>query len=162
MSPVRAKQACQFCNGRRIKCNVMESMPCRNCIAANTKCHVRTSARGKWPRKPKVQPSIEDTSTRTEVTPQSECTSPSQGLTDGPRDNTLDSLAICQDNEVYLGESTLLGAVHDDRSNFQSYRSKSRLRYSLPVIAAMPEWEHRRKQQRAELLAAEDAMSLPD
>ena len=43
----RARQACVVCNSRRVKCNVTDSRPCQNCIAANIPCVVRQSRRGK-------------------------------------------------------------------------------------------------------------------
>ncbi|OHE97892.1 cutinase transcription factor 1 alpha [Colletotrichum orchidophilum] len=46
----RARQACQACNARRIKCNVTEQKPCRNCATADTPCELRESRRGKHPR----------------------------------------------------------------------------------------------------------------
>ncbi|OAG02231.1 uncharacterized protein CC84DRAFT_1126408 [Paraphaeosphaeria sporulosa] len=50
----RARLACTACNARRVKCNVVESRPCRNCVAANAPCETRESRRGKHPRKPRV------------------------------------------------------------------------------------------------------------
>ncbi|KAL1889135.1 hypothetical protein Sste5346_009082 [Sporothrix stenoceras] len=47
----RARQACIACNARRVKCNVTESMPCRNCLADGQRCEVRESRRGKHPRR---------------------------------------------------------------------------------------------------------------
>ncbi|KAK1633781.1 cutinase transcription factor 1 alpha [Colletotrichum phormii] len=46
----RARQACQACNARRVKCNVTEQRPCRNCTTADTPCELRESRRGKHPR----------------------------------------------------------------------------------------------------------------
>ncbi|WYZ41420.1 hypothetical protein EsH8_V_000315 [Colletotrichum jinshuiense] len=46
----RARQACQACNARRVKCNVTEQTPCRNCAAADISCELRESRRGKHPR----------------------------------------------------------------------------------------------------------------
>lgn len=51
----RARLACIACNARRVKCNVIESRPCRNCVAANALCETRESKRGKHPRKPRVK-----------------------------------------------------------------------------------------------------------
>lgn len=52
MQPIkRARQACIVCNTRRVKCNVTESMPCRNCLADGQRCEVRESRRGKHPRR---------------------------------------------------------------------------------------------------------------
>lgn len=47
----RARQACHFCNARRIRCNVTENIPCDNCIAAKKPCHIRESRRGKYARR---------------------------------------------------------------------------------------------------------------
>jgi hypothetical protein len=85
----------------------------------------------------------------------------------GPRDlhdTSLDQLAKpYQDNEVYLGESTLLRVVHNDHPPVGSYRStKSHLRYPLPEVAAVPEWERQRKSRRLEALTAEGVLSSPD
>ncbi|KAK6217293.1 cutinase transcription factor 1 alpha [Colletotrichum tabaci] len=49
----RARQACQACNARRVKCNVTEQQPCRNCATADTPCELRESRRGKHPRPPR-------------------------------------------------------------------------------------------------------------
>ncbi|KAK1700651.1 cutinase transcription factor 1 alpha [Colletotrichum godetiae] len=46
----RARQACQACNARRVKCNVTEQRPCHNCTTADTPCELRESRRGKHPR----------------------------------------------------------------------------------------------------------------
>lgn len=46
----RARQACNHCNARRVKCNVTEAVPCDNCVAAGTDCELRESRRGKHPR----------------------------------------------------------------------------------------------------------------
>lgn len=46
----RAKRACRRCNGRRVKCNVMQTLPCDNCVQANASCEVPESRRGKRPR----------------------------------------------------------------------------------------------------------------
>ncbi|KAH7124859.1 cutinase transcription factor 1 alpha [Dactylonectria estremocensis] len=51
-SRCRAKRACRRCNGRRVKCNVMETLPCDNCIQANALCEVPESRRGKRARPP--------------------------------------------------------------------------------------------------------------
>lgn len=51
----RARLACTACNARRVKCDVVESRPCRNCVAANVLCETRESRRGKHPRKPRAR-----------------------------------------------------------------------------------------------------------
>jgi hypothetical protein len=43
----RARQACVACNEKRIKCNVTEEIPCRNCARADVPCRTRESRRGK-------------------------------------------------------------------------------------------------------------------
>lgn len=43
----RARKACLACNARRVRCNVMETQPCRNCIAWNLSCELGVSRRGK-------------------------------------------------------------------------------------------------------------------
>jgi hypothetical protein len=72
-------------------------------------------------------------------------------------------VTVCPDNELYLGESTLLRAVHDHRPEpgFQRIATSS-LRYTLPAIVATPEWKHRRRERRLETLAAEGAMTPLD
>ncbi|RAQ76667.1 Zn(II)2Cys6 transcription factor [Aspergillus flavus] len=47
----RARQACLHCNRRRIRCNVLETRPCHNCVSMNVPCEVGESKRGKYPRK---------------------------------------------------------------------------------------------------------------
>lgn len=49
----RAKLACTNCNARRVKCDVTDRQPCRNCEVAQAVCETRESKRGKHPRKPK-------------------------------------------------------------------------------------------------------------
>lgn len=51
----RAKLACTNCNARRVKCDVTDRQPCRNCEIAQAVCETRESKRGKHPRKPKVE-----------------------------------------------------------------------------------------------------------
>jgi hypothetical protein len=51
----RAKLACTNCNARRVKCDVTDRQPCRNCEVAQAVCETRESKRGKHPRKPKVE-----------------------------------------------------------------------------------------------------------
>ncbi|KAF2622819.1 hypothetical protein BU25DRAFT_434533 [Macroventuria anomochaeta] len=51
----RAKLACTNCNARRVKCDVTDRQPCRNCEVAQAVCEMRESKRGKHPRKPKVE-----------------------------------------------------------------------------------------------------------
>ena len=63
----RARQACLACNARRVKCNVTETQPCHNCIAANVACETRESRRGKHPRPSKKRHSI--VSTASDVQP---------------------------------------------------------------------------------------------
>lgn len=50
----RAKLACTNCNSRRVKCDVTDRQPCRNCEVAQAVCETRESKRGKHPRKPKA------------------------------------------------------------------------------------------------------------
>ncbi|KAN0122880.1 Fungal specific transcription factor domain containing protein [Hyaloscypha variabilis] len=47
----RAKRACKTCNSRRVKCNVTDEQPCKNCRSAGSTCELRTSRRGKYDRK---------------------------------------------------------------------------------------------------------------
>lgn len=49
----RAKLACTNCNARRVKCDVTDRQPCRNCEVSQAVCETRESKRGKHPRKPK-------------------------------------------------------------------------------------------------------------
>ncbi|KAF1923440.1 uncharacterized protein M421DRAFT_425813 [Didymella exigua CBS 183.55] len=49
----RAKLACTNCNARRVKCDVTNRQPCRNCEMAQAVCETRESKRGKHPRKSK-------------------------------------------------------------------------------------------------------------
>lgn len=46
----RARQACVACNARRVKCNVAEGVPCRNCAVRDLECEVRESRRGRHRR----------------------------------------------------------------------------------------------------------------
>ncbi|UPX10434.1 uncharacterized protein EKO05_0001095 [Ascochyta rabiei] len=51
----RAKLACTNCNARRVKCDVTDQQPCRNCATAQVVCETRESKRGKHPRKLRVE-----------------------------------------------------------------------------------------------------------
>ena len=51
----RAKLACTNCNARRVKCDVTDRQPCRNCEVAQAVCETRESKRGKHPRKPRAE-----------------------------------------------------------------------------------------------------------
>ena len=53
VSRQRAKRACRTCNARRVKCNVTEQQPCRNCALAAVPCELIESRRGKHPRQKK-------------------------------------------------------------------------------------------------------------
>ncbi|KAH7113238.1 fungal-specific transcription factor domain-containing protein [Dendryphion nanum] len=50
----RARLACISCNSRRVKCDVIESQPCTNCIANHVPCETRESRRGKHPRRARI------------------------------------------------------------------------------------------------------------
>lgn len=43
----RAKKACLACNARRVRCNVLDMQPCRNCVSWNLACELGVSRRGK-------------------------------------------------------------------------------------------------------------------
>lgn len=43
----RARQACRRCNERKLRCDVMDSQPCKNCARADALCEVVPSRRGK-------------------------------------------------------------------------------------------------------------------
>ncbi|BCS20188.1 fungal specific transcription factor domain-containing protein [Aspergillus puulaauensis] len=127
------------------------------------------SARGKWPRPNKGRKAATSTlSDKGEdgtksVKPAYE-SSPTQQTAILQDDSSLGQLSTpYQDSEVYLGESTLLRAVHSHSGQAGPYRSnKSGLRYPLPAIAAVPDWEIQRRQRRLEMLSAEGAMIVPD
>ncbi|KAB8234160.1 Zn(II)2Cys6 transcription factor [Aspergillus alliaceus] len=57
----RARQACLHCNRRRIRCNVLETRPCQNCVSLNVPCEVGVSKRGKYPRKKALRQSATST-----------------------------------------------------------------------------------------------------
>lgn len=44
----RAKHACRTCNTRRVRCDVMETKPCSNCVASGSACEVLPSRRGRY------------------------------------------------------------------------------------------------------------------
>ncbi|KAJ5464832.1 uncharacterized protein N7458_000518 [Penicillium daleae] len=58
---MRAKRACLSCNTRRVRCNVLEKQPCRNCVAWNLSCEIGPSRRGKQIPTP-IQKSCGDSS----------------------------------------------------------------------------------------------------
>ncbi len=76
----------------------------------------------------------------------------------------LDQLSTpYQDSGVYLGEFTLPRAVYGDNTQAGHYHSnKFGLRYPLPAVAAVPDWELQRRQRRLEMINAEGAMIVPD
>ncbi|KFZ20450.1 hypothetical protein V501_00130 [Pseudogymnoascus sp. VKM F-4519 (FW-2642)] len=45
-APSRAKKACRTCNARRVRCNVMEERPCKNCKVGDIPCELMKSKRG--------------------------------------------------------------------------------------------------------------------
>lgn len=50
--PPRAKKACRTCNARRVRCNVMEEQPCKNCKVGDIPCELMKSKRGKYANPP--------------------------------------------------------------------------------------------------------------
>lgn len=60
----RARQACTACNAKRVKCNVTEGFPCRNCAERDLHCEVRESRRGKHPRPQKSGGGIDNSRRR--------------------------------------------------------------------------------------------------
>lgn len=149
----RAKRACRTCNARRVKCNVTEQQPCRNCILAAIPCELIESRRGKHPRRKKNTTSPPTLSSlgpplESSISVEAASTSLQQGhapygLLEYTRSTTHQGLderpSISGTNiihtqsppdslhdSVYLGESTLLTCIQGGDENLNSMETSDR------------------------------------
>ncbi|EQB51989.1 hypothetical protein CGLO_08415 [Colletotrichum gloeosporioides Cg-14] len=106
----RARQACLACNARRVKCDVTERVPCRNCAAANVPCELRVSRRGKHPRPSRRRPEPD-----TNVS--SAHTSPSPAFPD----DTLGNGSTIDDADEHVAASQVLAALSQNRDQEDSF-----------------------------------------
>ncbi|KAJ5689855.1 hypothetical protein N7462_004247 [Penicillium macrosclerotiorum] len=171
----RAKKACLACNARRVRCNVLEMQPCRNCVAWNLSCELGVSRRGKYPRRKKKA------STGTTDEPSS---MPATGLVGQltqhhtPQDRsshyTPSTHPVRPENPihktVFLGESSPLTCVVDEgqRSPDKGYArgpQKGRLHYSISELRASVDSNEeslgQRRKSLQERLIQESALVFP-
>lgn len=188
----RARQACTACNQKRIKCNVTDELPCRNCVQGDTQCQVRESRRGKHPR-PSRATARNDQNTPIPQRRQLDEVAASEALANLSRDRqeehspadlpdrdlgvevtptqtqTYDVLVDGreEENALFLGESTSIRYVHDDSSPHQpSDNAPPKLFHRVKAAARakrrVPEWETERRAAKIKSLQAEGVFSFPD
>ncbi|KAJ5086240.1 hypothetical protein NUU61_007547 [Penicillium alfredii] len=130
----RAKKACLACNARRVRCNVLEMQPCRNCVAWNLSCELGVSRRGKYPRKKRA--SLGPTSIDTPNVLEAQQGQHHRGSQYDPSAHPTTGEDTIQ-KTVFLGESSPLTCVVDEghRSPEKGYAGsvqQGRLHYSIP------------------------------
>lgn len=130
----RAKKACLACNNRRVRCNVLEMQPCRNCVAWNLSCELGVSRRGKYPRrKKKTAPETSAASISHESIQPPDSQQDRSSHYPASTRPTADAVH----KSVFLGESSPLTCVVDEgrRSPDKGYTSQTgRLRYSISEL----------------------------
>nr|ADO29927.1 hypothetical protein PP105 [Penicillium paxilli] len=171
---LRAKKACLACNSRRVRCNVLEMQPCRNCVAWNLPCELGVSRRGKYPRRKKTNPSGSVDLSRVEEN--SNLNAPETGSLLQDRSTHYNPSARPSTAEnaihktVFLGESSPLTCVVDEgrRSPDKGYAGgiqKGRLHYSIPEISSPNESKEDsvglQRKSLQERLVRESALSFP-
>ncbi|KAJ5212797.1 uncharacterized protein N7498_004443 [Penicillium cinerascens] len=170
----RAKKACLSCNARRVRCNVLEMQPCRNCVSWNLACELGVSRRGKYPRrKKKASPvpseaSNAQKSSSTARLPQ-EAPFQDRSLHYSPPTHPENAENAIH-KTVFLGESSPLTCVVDEgrRSPDKGYAcgiQKGRLHYSISELRGSSESnDHLLGQRRKSLqdrLIRESALVFP-
>ncbi|UPL02778.1 hypothetical protein LCI18_013712 [Fusarium solani-melongenae] len=132
---IRARQACQSCNARRIKCNLVDKNPCRNCALNNTPCVPRISKRGKHARKPKTVSSSalhrQGYGPETTLPASSKETPPSLPVEGAP--SCLPSLSAIQAAEDGPGPMPLFSTTAPQPDIAQSPRAEA-----TPVVSKTP------------------------
>ncbi|KAL4775891.1 fungal-specific transcription factor domain-containing protein [Aspergillus nidulans var. acristatus] len=149
----RAKQACIHCNGRRIRCNVLQQRPCSNCVAQDVPCEVGVSRRGKYPRKKTSKSGQVTQLGRAIRAPEApSVTSPTTSST------LLAAKPRIHDSTVFLGESSPLTSVMDPNQ-------PPRLHYPLPdrlaPTSTRDEAVRLHQVQQAAQLESNGALSFP-
>ncbi|KAF3403537.1 hypothetical protein F1880_009645 [Penicillium rolfsii] len=173
---IRAKKACLACNARRVRCNVLEMQPCRNCVAWNLSCELGISRRGKYPRRKKKAASNTET---LETQGISTTASESQLLqqehlqAQGPHyvPSAHPAKATVGDaihKTVFLGESSPLTCVVDEGQRSPEEGNaygvqKGRLYYSISKLHADTSEESlgQRRKSLQERLIRESALIFP-
>lgn len=180
----RAKKACLACNARRVRCNVLEMQPCRNCVAWNLSCELGVSRRGKYVKVkqfPRLHTDIVGRYPRRKKNPSDAFDASAVAHTGEPRtvQQSPSRYAIetgplaaedATHRTVFLGESSPLTCMVDEggRSPDKGYArgiQKGRLHYS---ISELPRSEnatgellgHRRKSLQ-DRLTRESALVFP-
>ncbi|CAI7588985.1 unnamed protein product [Penicillium pancosmium] len=147
---MRAKKACLACNSRRVRCNVLDMQPCRNCAAWNLTCELGVSRRGKYPRRKKnnsLASATTETSRVEESAPEGQSlqSEPLQNHSSLYKPSARPSTAEnAIQKTVFLGESSPLTCVVDEgrRSPDKGYAcgiQKGRLHYSIPEVCSPEE-----------------------
>ncbi|TIC92751.1 Cutinase transcription factor 1 alpha [Colletotrichum higginsianum] len=165
----RARQACQACNARRVKCNVTEQQPCRNCATADTPCELRESRRGKHPRPPRRHDSTTSPALRDHASsPAFVDASVLEGSTNDHTDDrfaasqVLVGLARNRDHEAsYEAETILPPAPEAGISPPENLRFLHSVPHAVRAKNLIPEWEIERRRTRIGLLKAEGVFSFP-
>ncbi|KAF9885353.1 hypothetical protein FE257_012970 [Aspergillus nanangensis] len=180
----RAKRACCRCNARRVKCNVVESNPCENCIKANAPCKVIESRRGKHLRKtskrtgnntpPRTVRAVDASSPGAAPVPTTTHNSPvarnESVTTPFPRAaNTTPAQETERDGDaLFLGESATLQFVYQNENGLTdrpSPEENARLEYPIPktlqLESIVSDWEQDRLQKRLQYLRGEGVFNLP-
>ncbi|KAJ5358349.1 uncharacterized protein N7496_010762 [Penicillium cataractarum] len=172
----RAKKACLACNARRVRCNVLEMQPCRNCVSWNLSCELGVSRRGKYPRRKKKAAS-ENESLEAHGIPttasESRLLQQEPLLDSGPHYAPSAHPVRVGDaihKTVFLGESSPLTCVVDEgqRSPDKGYAcgiQKGRLHYSISELHASAgtseEIFGQRRKSLQERLIRESALIFP-
>ncbi|CAL5869940.1 uncharacterized protein PFLUO_LOCUS4173 [Penicillium psychrofluorescens] len=151
----RAKKACLACNARRVRCNVLEAQPCRNCVAWNLSCELGISRRGKYPRRKTGRSSralgdhnerVAGFSTTARTVPRTADLRSGQPVPPvqhyGPASRPATAGEDTIHKTVFLGESSPLTCVVDEgrRSPDKGYVGRNqtgRLHYSISEIRAV-------------------------
>ncbi|KAF2440118.1 hypothetical protein P171DRAFT_457825 [Karstenula rhodostoma CBS 690.94] len=173
----RARLACTACNARRVKCNVVKSRPCRNCIAANVLCETRESQCGKHPRKSQLDQDLADAS-RSPLNANTlrnqkglkashalaSLSASHQDIAQQLLPNQSPEIVAAQTNAMFSWESTSLRYFTDESaSTIPSYK-RAHLRHSVPSSARadslIPQWESERRRTRMKNLHEDGAFTL--
>ncbi|KAJ5307100.1 hypothetical protein N7476_007756 [Penicillium atrosanguineum] len=141
----RAKKACLACNARRVRCNVLEMQPCRNCVSWNLDCELGVSRRGKYPRRnKKASQGPSEASQSASAAPLPRQSSIHDRLLHYAPSNRAETEKGVVHKTVFLGESSPLTSVVDegqrslDKGNACGIQ-KGRLHYSISELRGSAE-----------------------
>lgn len=122
---ISARRACRNCNARRVKCNVTEAIPCRNCVLGCVTCELIESRRGKYQRNKKRPTSSAVAQKTIPIAPPAVTSIEGDNIFqysfDGPNADDDNSLAFCFD---ILNSQQLDGEVHLQNEHLQSEQSR--------------------------------------